>query len=44
MTKKLQPFTYNKPLVTEFDFSEEKVSIQVVNSGVKAVRNGLQNK
>jgi hypothetical protein len=40
----LQPFTYNKPFVTELDFSEEKVSIQVVNSGVKAVRNDLQNK
>jgi hypothetical protein len=30
--------------MTELDFSEEKVSIQLVNSGVKAVRNDLQNK
>jgi hypothetical protein len=44
MTKKLQPFTYNKPFVTELDFSEEKVSIQAVNSGVRAVRNGLKIK
>ena len=42
--KKLQPFTYNKPFVTELDFSEEIVSLQVANSGVKVVRNDLQNK